>query len=668
MRAVGFARLALHYLGVFGPFGAILFADRVARRLLPLSIYRATRRRDGPVADYRADGMLKDVAQGPVAPGQLNPVAFSDRFPDAAQQIITAADDVVAHRFDILGSGPTEWGDPIDWAKDVKSGHSWPASFYKNVAQGVAGADVKVPWELSRFHHGVVLAQAYLLSGDDTYASEFSAQWGSWREANPYPYGVNWTSAMEASIRAVNVLYAAAIMSTRPGSDSSPMKSLTQDMRQHGTFIERNLEVGSGARGLVTGNHYLANLCGLACIGLALPDLPEAARWRRAGLSGLAGEARRQVLPDGVWWEGSTSYHRFALELLLVPALIARRAGADAELGAAYWRALESMCEAVIHLTGPDGAVPMVGDGDDGRLLITAGYPSWPRRDQRYLLATGAALFGRGDMKAAAGRAYPDLFWLLGERGVRDFDAVASDALPTGVHPFPQGGITTIRGDRMGDFALMRTGGSVPGAPTGHLHNDALSVELWLDGDPVTVDPGTLAYTSDPAARDELRSTLTHATVSLDGNEQNRFVPGHPFELAVETEVELLGHRSDDAEYAVQARASRQGGAHTRTLVYGRQTRQWRIEDDVTGAGAAIWSWPLAPGRSELGAKIEADFSIEETTEDGRMAPSYGVSTPIRIARHRGRLGGEGRAVFHFQSARSSGDKTASTGGEVAAT
>jgi hypothetical protein len=675
MKASGFVRLASYYFGTFGPLGAVLLADRVARRALPTGIYRRFWGQDSWDND--------DVPQN-VIPHDLDPDAFHARFPNAVRRIMAAADEAMEHRFDFLGTGPTDWGDPIRWHEDPNSGHLWPVDFYSimtPINAGGTGADVKIPWELSRFHHGVVLAQAYYLSGENCYADALVEQWRSWRQANPYPYGINWTSAMDVAIRAVNVLYAAALVSSRPGDGQHRLDELSKSMRQHGSFIERNLEIGvgeigvgeigTGPNGLVTGNHYLANLSGLACIGLALPGLPEAGRWARVGLSGLSNEAKRQVLADGLSWEGSTSYHRLVLELLLVPALIARRAGVNPDTGkqTAYFETLELMCAAVMHLTGPDGTVPLIGDNDDGRMLVTDGGPDRPVGDHRYLLGLGAALFFRSDMKAAAGKAQPDLFWLLGEQGLQAFDALDSEpnAEREKAHAFESGGLCVLRGDGVGDFALLRTRGAVPGAPTGHLHNDALSLVLWIGGEAVTVDPGTLAYTSDTAARDELRSTLAHATVSLDGREQNRPVPGNLFALGIETEVELVECRSDDSVSVVTGRARwHGGGTHIRSVVHDRRTGEWRVEDTVTGAGTATWNWPLAPGRETLGASVEADFPLTESIQEARIAPSYGVPMPIRRFRHVGTLNGQGRAVFTFQASSKSANKAAERSGAVA--
>jgi hypothetical protein len=94
---------------------------------------------------------------------------------------------ILAHRFDLLGSGWVEvkragfkeqglsnvvpqaalseseriWKcidasySPIDWQLDFKSGHRWSEQeWYQAVRVApVAGADIKVPWELARCQH-----------------------------------------------------------------------------------------------------------------------------------------------------------------------------------------------------------------------------------------------------------------------------------------------------------------------------------------------------------------------------------------------------------------------------------------------------------------------------------------------------------------------------------
>src|SRR5690606_27121244 len=90
-------------------------------------------------------------------------------FPEAREVALDQAEHILAHRFDLLGSGEVELGEAIDWHTDFKSGRTWPLEHHTRLtlSEPRGGYDVKVPWELSRFHHGLRLGQAFLYTLDE---------------------------------------------------------------------------------------------------------------------------------------------------------------------------------------------------------------------------------------------------------------------------------------------------------------------------------------------------------------------------------------------------------------------------------------------------------------------------------------------------------------------
>src|SRR5204862_8270956 len=110
-------------------------------------------------------------------------VAAFERDLDAS--ILARADQILAHTFDLLGSGAVQLGE-IDWQLDARSGRRWPLVHISRVPVSFGdGSDIKWPWELSRGQHLPLLAAAWRVSGDRRYLDELGAQLTLWIDANP---------------------------------------------------------------------------------------------------------------------------------------------------------------------------------------------------------------------------------------------------------------------------------------------------------------------------------------------------------------------------------------------------------------------------------------------------------------------------------------------------
>jgi uncharacterized heparinase superfamily protein len=503
-------------------------------------------------------------------------------------------------------------------------------------------ADVKVPWELSRHQHFVTLGQAYVLTGDEKYAREFVAQLGAWMAENPPMLGVNWACTMDVALRAISWTWAWHLFAAAVAFDEAVRRRMVAGILAHGRFIMRHLEWGG-----VRGNHYLSDGAGLAVIGLAFPEFRESADWREKGFEIVWGELPRQVLEDGVDFEMSTSYQRLVAELVLTPTLLAQLNGVDVPKGTSAL--IEKMLEFVMAITRPDGEIALFGDGDDGRVQILSEETRIRINDHRYLLALGAALYGRGDFKAAAGGWHPELDWLLGAKDRARFDGLES--VPgTAPKAFPHGGFYMMRGDGMWGLADCGPVGS--GGTGGHGHNDALSFELCIGGIPVVVDSGTYVYTSDIEARNGLRGTRSHNLVVLDGREMADLGPG-PWTIADQAKTSIVTWAVSHATQVIE-------GVHhgyerfsepvtvRRRFELNTTAGVFRLVDSLEGSGAhdvdirfhtayhvAIEGTEALVSREGVSlARFVLDAQGGEPfVEDAWLSPSYGV-------RHLGRCFG----------------------------
>jgi hypothetical protein len=544
-------------------------------------------------------------------------------YPDAGEETISAAGQILNHVFDLLGSGPQklsgvntgEGYQPIDWQADFKSGYRWDKNtYYKDIEYGrMPGVDVKVPWELSRCQHFPALGKAYLFTVDEKYAREFVSEVDDWINNNPPAYGVNWACTMDVALRVVNWCWGLYFFRHSPAVTDEFLGRFLKSLYTHGHFIMGNLEKDPLG---INSNHYLSDLAGLVYLGILLPELKDARKWREYGIKEILAEAKKQLYADGPDYEGSISYHRLVAEIFLSVTLL----GTANNISWPDWylKRLEKMLEFVMSYTRPDGQAPQIGDNDDGRLHILGDYAKWERADHRYLLSVGAALFSRPDFKQASGGFQEEAFWLLGAEGWRKYEKLPAPETANASAAYSGGGFYIMRKDKLYFISDCVIPDSK--APSGHRHNSRLSFELYAYDKSFIIDPGTYLYTSDPAMRNTFRSTAYHNTVTVDGEEQNRFSRESLFQVRPDAAVNVRKWQITD-EYDIldaehngyQRLAS--PVIHRRQVYFNKLECYWMIRDIFSGRGAHKLGqyFHFAP----LKIEVDKDFPLVAQTRTG---------------------------------------------------
>jgi hypothetical protein len=580
----------------------------------------------------------------------LSGEALQARFPDQARATVAAAEEVLGHRFDLLGSGPFVPLDPdreatasgyrpIDWYLDPVSGMRFPRGVpYREwdlYTMRPGQADIKLPWELARCQHWAVLGQAYRLTGDDRYASEIFDELEDFRSANPVGIGIHWTCTMDVAVRALNWAIGLSFVSD---CDHPPAiwERAYEVLFEHGVFIEQNLENTYE----VTSNHFLSNVVGLGYVGEVFCDVPSGGRWRGFARAAVEEEIGKQVLDDGADFESSVPYHRLVTELFLGVARLAQVAGEP--LSASFHQRLRKMVEFLLSVLRPDGLMPQVGDADDGRLHVFTGWGRWPPQDARHLLAPAALVLGERSWLRHAGEGG------LWEAAWWGFDVAGLEAVsvppPAVFRLHDSAGLAVMR--EAGTYVLVTNGVVGTKGFGNHKHNDQLAFELHLDGIPLLVDPGSYVYTADFAARNLFRSTAYHNTLGVDGEEQNELRPewifrmfekAHPRHLAFEVTDERAEYRGSHDGYG----RLDEPVVHERTLRLLRRSGALLIADRVIGAGThrLVWHFHCAPGvlvspgregGLELRGggrvfRLDLPAGLEPSVGEAWYSPSYGV-------------------------------------------
>jgi hypothetical protein len=440
--------------------------------------------------------------------------AFQSRYPGKAKAVISAADAVIRHEFDLLGSGVKTLGTQLPWLDDFKTGRHYPIQYCRDIQYMELDkpTDVKVPWELSRCQHFTVLGQAYWLTGDERYAAEYRAEIEDWIAANPFAYSVNWACAMDVALRAISWIWGFYFLAdSKACADPAFRRAMLRSLYTHGEFVVQHLE-----RGDVNGNHYLSDGAGLVFLGLFFKHTPDGRRWLELGTRIVFDEILAQTSEDGVDFEQSTAYHRLVLELFLTSYLLLERNGVTPP--PAQLDRLAKMMEFVAAYTKPDGLVPLIGDADDGRVQKLG---TQRLNDHRYLLSTAAVRFARPDFKAAASEFWEESFWLMGPDAAARFDDLEPSTTAESA-AFPSGGFFVLRNPS--SHVVIDCGEVGMHGRGGHGHNDITSFELFLDGLNVISDCGSYLYTASREWRNLFRSTAFHNVIQIDNEELNRFI------------------------------------------------------------------------------------------------------------------------------------------------
>ncbi len=558
------------------------------------------------------------------------------------EKIIVHADQVVGHKFDLLGSGLVDLGQKINWHKDFISGKVWPnvKSDQIETLDLDDESDIKVPWELSRFQHLPSLGKAYLLTSDEKYMNEFVTEITDWQFENPLGVGVNWAGPMDVAIRAVNWIWAYRFFKDSESIDEKFWIEYFHSLFNHGLFLRANLE-----RPPIRSNHYISNLVGLLFLGMFFKDTLDGRRWTKFAMIELEREMEAQVFADGVDYEGSIPYQRLVLELFLTATILLQANDGDFSNG--FMKRLEKMVEFVGSYTKPDGSIPMFGDADDGRLQILSEDTRVNINDHRYLLAIGAVLFKRSDFKTAAGKFWEEAWWLLGDEGKAIFDRL----------PESNGRQTSI-GFHDGGFFVMRNESShliVDCGPVGfkggggHGHNDALSIELFLGGYPLVTDSGTYTYSADLNARNRFRGTTAHNIIMVDDQEIAELGSGiQLWKISDVAKPRLIKFESDDCKdlfigehFGYQESL---GVICRRSIFFDKKNEFVVVKDEIDGSGKhkLELNWHLVPSVVSLNSekkeaivnrddgsstiiKVIGENSLIKKLED-RVSFSYGTN------------------------------------------
>jgi len=389
----------------------------------------------------------------------------------------------------------------INWQKDGSSGYVWDRlQLSKKIVYGnISNAEIKFPWELGRLQHLIVFFNCWRITKDEKYIQEYCNQIIDFAISNPINFGTQWMNAMEASIRAINLIITFSLFITNKVNFDDKFISLFKKIVIiHYYFIKNNLEWGEGLRG----NHYFSNIVGLILINLFLfkdtnnRDLINL-------VEVLKQEIDFQFEDDGGNFEKSMRYHYFMVEMLTTILFYLKEFNIITDLKKISKKIEKIYDFSFINLNN-NFTCDNYGDCDSGYLI---------RFNTVYVLQNNILkknVNNYKELKILVEYLFPNY-------QINNFT----------IKSFNQFGLHKIRKRNYlinfycGDYNIWSKGG--------HHHNDNLSFTLYYNNLPLFIDCGSYLYTSSPNYRNEFRSIKKHNTLQLNGFEQNCFIEDNKY-------------------------------------------------------------------------------------------------------------------------------------------
>lgn len=388
----------------------------------------------------------------------------SDHTPCIAQ-----ADEFVAGYIAVLGSEKKIY-ERVPWHTDIRLQQQSPDAdasfsadtFFADITieagkdpQAFA-KDIKVPWELGRLQELPILGHAYMVTKNERYAKKIIDRVVEWIDANPFLLGVNWCNPMEVGLRAVSSIIAMSMIVKSASITSSFCEKVAISLQEHKTFITNNFEWYDGR----TSNHYLSDLVGYLYLCWFFDDDID---WV---VRELVLELDKQILPDGMSYEGSTTYHALVTELIHYAQLLVDHE--YPQYKNVFAKKYKQMHEALWWCTPHNGSVITVGDDDSGRIALFDWYASSHAMENKSIF-------------------------------------------------LPDFGLSVYKSGKV--HCTLRHHAYTARQPSGHFHNDVGSMTLAVDGHPIIIDPGSFVYTPSVYWRNYFRSAAVHNSVSIVGHE-----------------------------------------------------------------------------------------------------------------------------------------------------
>ncbi len=317
-------------------------------------------------------------------------------------------------------------------------------------------------FNLHYFEYAVTLASQYKLTGDIHYFEKFMELYQDWWSCFCDEIEGDAWHPYTISLRIPNILICCELFAGLLEKSLKFKKILLESLYLQYCFLDKNQEKN------LLGNHYFENLKTLYICSVFFQEDEKRRKYEKT----LLNQINIQILSDGMHYERSFMYHHIIMEDLI-----------RVERASQYTDNLRFKEKIIDTICKMSNCIHSMENIEIDRVLL---------------------FNDAGSGVAKSGKQLLDAVHRLYQYESKEIDTLEE----AGYYSLVQNELKIV-------FDCGEMG---PSYITGHGHCDALSFELFADGQPVLVNAGTYQYQSE--LRGFFRSTCAHNTIQIGKNEQ----------------------------------------------------------------------------------------------------------------------------------------------------
>ena len=510
--------------------------------------------------------------------------ALKEQYPESAQTLLKAADNILQHRFLLFSKHTLQTASSIFWNANYEYAEApntqlWESgkSYARDQLLADPRGDIHFVWALNRHQHFIDLGKAYWYTGEEEFVKEFMTEITEWLSQNPYRLSVNWVDSYEIALRGIFWIFGYMFFISSDRVDEDFFCRFYEGLLLHGHAIFEFVQAGAKSLEL---HHIIASAAFLYLLGTVFPEYIHSKTLSKCGWEILQWRKKTFTLDQIVQEPLAVLVN--AIELYCI-VLIVRRNNRY-HIPQTVIEGLMTMLEQLSLFVKPNGNLTRIGEYHPIQLLRGMYAQS---ENFQYLYSMAAVLLKKGEFKSL-GKAFEEpLLWFLGLEGYREFEQLEAIPLPQQSYLAPNASYAVMRsgwGEESG-YCIIANNPVAPERNHRSKHADLLSVEVYASGHELLMDAGPYSlqdeewnryFCSVPAHNGITVDRITHLNFS-DRNIRGEFdqwvsTPAFDFVSGYHTGFE-------DLEQPV---------THRRSIFY-RKPNYWIICDLLIGEGQHLF-------------------------------------------------------------------------------